>query len=37
MKSGIAFIIALAVFGAFFLIIDILLLRAQGLSFLFRG
>lgn len=37
MRSGIAFVITLAVFGAFFLFLDVLLFGAQGLSFLFRG
>ena len=37
MKNIAAYIIALATFGAFFLLMDIFLFNAQGLSFLYRG
>lgn len=37
MKNITAYIIALAAFGAFFLLMDIFLFNAQGLSFLYRG
>lgn len=37
MKNLAAYIIALAAFGAFFLLMDIFLFNAQGLSFFYRG
>jgi hypothetical protein len=37
MKNIAAYIIALAAFGAFFLLMDMFLFNAQGLSFLYRG
>jgi hypothetical protein len=37
MKNIAAYIIALAAFGTFFLLMDIFLFNAQGLSFLYRG
>ncbi len=37
LKSGIVFIVSLAVFGAVFLLLDVLLFGAQGLTFIFRG
>ena len=37
MKNAAAYIIALVLFGAFFLLMDALIFNAQGLSFLYRG
>jgi len=37
MKSLSAFIIALAAFGAIFLLLDVLLFNVQGLSFFYGG
>lgn len=37
MKNIAAYIIALAAFGAFFLLMDIFLFNAQGLSFFYGG
>lgn len=37
MKPFLAFIISAAAFGALFLLMDIMLLNAQGLSFIFKG
>ena len=37
MKNRAAYIIALVLFGAFFLLMDAFLFNSQGLSFLYRG
>jgi hypothetical protein len=37
MKSFVTFIVALAVCAVLFLLLDIALFRAQGLSFVFKG
>lgn len=37
MKNAAAYIIALAISGAVFFLLDVLLFNAQGLSFFYRG
>lgn len=37
MKSVISFVVALAVSAVFFIVLDALLFKAQGLSLIFKG